>query len=81
MYIHFSHQGATYKAAFSKHDENKILVSLFDENLVKEFGASLQFYINNNNIEFNCYNRSHSDLFALHCSISKAIKDHFPELK
>ena len=80
MYIHFDYQGVTYKAAFSKKEENKILVILEDENLGKEFGSSMYFYINNKNIEFHNSNKSHSDLFALNISISKALNEHLAEL-
>lgn len=80
MHINFTYHGTTYKAGLSKLEDDKILVSLDDKTLEKEFGSPLPFYLKNKSIEFHTSNLCHSDLFALNSSISKAIKEQCVEL-
>jgi hypothetical protein len=75
MKINFNFHGSTYKAGLYKQDENKLLVSFKDKELRKQFGISLPFYVKNRTVAFDIQNRSHSDLFALNSSISKAIAE------
>lgn len=75
MYIQFNYHGSTYKAGLAKQSENKVLVLLEDEDLEKQFGSSLSFYIENKAVNFETANRSHSELFALNATISKAISE------
>lgn len=80
MYINFSFHGSIYKADLSQQGNDKIVVKLKDENLGKQFGTSLPFYVQNHSVEFDILNRSHSDLFALNSSISKAISEQCREI-
>lgn len=75
MNIQFNFHGSTYKAGLSKRGENKLEVLMSDKSLEKKFGASLPFYIENKSVSFNNPNKSHSDLYALNSSISKAISE------
>ncbi len=75
MYISFNYHGSTYKADLSKQGGNKIEVLINDDTLEKQFGHSLPFYIENKSVGFNTLNRSHSELYALNSSISKAIAE------
>lgn len=80
MHINFTYHGTTYKAGLSKLENDKILVLLDDKNLEREFGSTLPFYLKDKTIEFHTSNLCHSDLFALNCSISKAIREQCVEL-
>lgn len=75
MYIHFNFHGSTYKAGLAKQGDNKIEVLIKDDKLEKQFGPKLPFYIKNKSVNFDILNRSHSDLYALNSSISKAISE------
>lgn len=80
MNINFNFHGSAYKAGLDKQGPDKILVLLDDNNLEKQFGHSLPFYIQNSTISFDNLNRSHSDLFALNSTISKAIVEQCKEI-
>jgi len=80
MYINFNYHGSTYKAGLAKQQEGKIVVLLNDNNLEKKFGPALPFYIKNKSVNFDTPNRSHSDLYALNSSISKAISEQCVDL-
>lgn len=80
MYFNFNYQGSTYKADLAKQSENDVLVLFNDNKLEKQFGSSLPFYIENHSVSFNTTNRSHSALYALNSSISKAISEQWKEL-
>ncbi len=80
MYINFNYHGSTYKAGLAKQQEGKIIVLLNDNDLEKQFGSSLPFYIENKSVNFNILNRSHSELYALNSSISKAISEQCKDL-
>ena len=80
MYIHFNYHGSTYKAGLAKQPEGKIIVLLNDNNLEKQFGSALPFYIKNSSVNFDTLNRSHSELYALNSSISKAISEQCKDL-
>lgn len=80
MYIHFDFHGSTYKAGLAKQGDNKIVVLFNDDDLEKNFGPSLPFYVENKSVGFNILNRSHSELFALNSSISKAIAEQCKDL-
>lgn len=80
MYINFNYHGSTYKADLAKQPEGKIIVLLNDNFLEKQFGSALPFYIENKSVNFNNLNRSHSDLYALNSSISKAISEQCKDL-
>jgi hypothetical protein len=75
MNIQFNFHGFTYKAGLAKQGDNRLEVLLEDEMLEKQFGHSLPFYIENRSVIFDTFNRSHSDLYALNASISKAIAE------
>ena len=75
MYIHFHFNGSTYKANLAKKGDNNLEVQIYDDELGKQFGGSLPFYIEDDSVNFNIFNRSHSDLYALNSSISKAISE------
>jgi hypothetical protein len=80
MNIQFNFHGSTYKAGLAKRGDNKLEVNFKDDQLKKQFGSSLPFYIENKSVGFNIYNRSHSDLYALNSSISKAIAEQHNEI-
>ncbi|MEJ7684836.1 MAG: hypothetical protein WKG06_44720 [Segetibacter sp.] len=80
MYINFNYHGSTYKADLAKQPEGKIIVLLNDNDLEKQFGSSLPFYVENKSVNFNISNRSHSELYALNSSISKAISEQCKDL-
>jgi hypothetical protein len=80
MNLHFNFHGSTYKAGLAKRGDNKLEVKIKDERLKKQFGSSLPFYIENKCVNFNILNRSHSDLYALNSSISKAIAEQYNEI-
>ena len=80
MYINFNYHGSTYKAGLAKQGDNKLEVKINDDKLEKQFGTSLPFYIENKSVGFNTFNRSHSDLYALNSSISKAIAEQCTEI-
>lgn len=80
MYISFQFHGTNYKAGLAKQGKDKIVVLLNDDGLERQFGASLPFYVENKTVGFNTLNRSHSDLFALNSTISKAIKEQCEEI-
>jgi hypothetical protein len=80
MYINFNYHGSTYKAGLAKQPEGKILVLLNDNELGKQFGSTLPFYVENKSVNFNILNRSHSELYALNSSISKAISEQCKDL-
>ena len=80
MYINFNYQGSTYKAGLAKQPEGKIIVLLNDNELGKKFGSTLPFYVENKSVNFNILNRSHSELYALNSSISKAISEQCKDL-
>ncbi len=80
MYINFNFHGSTYKAGLAKQGENKIVVLFNDDKLEKQFGTSLPFYVENKSVGFNILNRSHSDLYALNSTISKAITEQCKDL-
>lgn len=80
MNLHFNFHGSTYKAGLAKQGDNKLEVKIKDERLKKQFGSSLPFYIENKSVNFNILNRSHSDLYALNSSISKAISEQYNEI-
>jgi hypothetical protein len=75
MNINFTYKGCTYKADLAKEAGNKIVVKLDDKRLGNQFGPALRFSIEDKKIGFNSSNRSHSDLFALQCSIKNAIAE------
>lgn len=80
MNIHFNFHGSTYKAGLAKQGDNKLEVKIKDNCLEKQFGPSLPFYIENKSVNFKILNRSHSDLYALNSSISKAISEQHHEI-
>lgn len=80
MNIHFNFHGSTYNAGLAKQGDNKLEVLIKDDVLEKQFGHSLPFYIQNKSVNFDTYNRSHSDLYALNASISKAIVEQCSEI-
>ena len=80
MYISFNYHGSTYKAGLAKQPEGKILVLLNGNDLEKQFGSALPFYIKNKSVNIENPNRSHSDLYALNSSISKAISEQCKDL-
>jgi len=80
MYINFQFHGSTYKAGLAKQGKNKIVVLLNDDGLEKRFGSSLPFYVDDKSVGFNTLNRSHSELYALNSSISKAIAEQCREI-
>ncbi|HLL43539.1 MAG TPA: hypothetical protein VK369_10390 [Segetibacter sp.] len=80
MYINFNYHGSTYKAGLAKQPEGKIIVLLNDNDLGKQFGSTLPFYVENKSVNFNILNRSHSELYALNSSISKAISEQCKDL-
>jgi len=80
MNIHFNFHGSTYKAGLARQGDNKLVVRFNDHNLEKQFGSTLPFYIENRSVNFKILNRSHSDLYALNSSISKAIKEQCTEI-
>lgn len=75
MNIHFNYHGTTYNAGLAKQGDNRLEVKIKDDNLGKQFGRTLPFYIENKSVNFNILNRSHSNLYALNSSISKAIAE------
>lgn len=74
MYINFNYHGSTYKADLAKQQEGKIIVLLNDNDLEKQFGSALPFYIENKSVNFNILNRSHSELYALNSSIQSNLR-------
>ena len=80
MYIHFNYHGAAYKADLAKQSDEQIIVLFNDSDLEKQFGSSLPFYIKNKLVGFNTLNRSHSELYALNSTISKAIAEQCKDL-
>ena len=79
MYISFDFHGSTYKADLAKQGDNKIVVEFDDNSLEKQFG-SLPFYIHDHSVEFDTLNLSHSDLYALNSTVSKAITEQCRDL-
>ncbi len=75
MYIHFNYHGSSYEAGLAKQPEGKIVVLLNDNDLEKQFGSSLPFYVEDKSVNFNTLNRCHSELYALNSTISKAISE------
>ena len=75
MNINFNFHGSTHKAGLAKQGENKIVVLFNDDDLEKQFGSSLPFYVENKSVSFNTLNRSHSELYALNSTISRAISE------
>jgi len=59
---------------------DKLEVKIKDDTLGKQFGTSLPFYIKNKSVNFDILNLSHSDLYALNSSISKAISEQCHEI-
>lgn len=80
MHICFNFNGSSYQAGLAKQDNNKIVVLFNDDNLEKKFGSSLPFYVENKSVGFETLNRSHSDLFALNSTISRAISEQCREI-
>lgn len=80
MNIQFNFHGSTYKAGLAKKGDNTLEVKIKDDILEKQFGPSLPFYIENKSVGFKTWNRSHSDLYALNSSISKAIAEQCKEI-
>jgi hypothetical protein len=80
MKINFSFHGSTYHAGLAKAGDNKLVVLFKDKELEKQFGRSMPFYVKNRKVAFDNPNRSHSDLFALNSSISKAIAEQCKEI-
>lgn len=80
MNIHFNFHGFTYKADLAKQGDNRLEVHIEDDLLEKQFGHSLPFYIENKSVNFNTLNRSHSELYALNSSISRAISEQCTEI-
>lgn len=80
MHISFNYHGSTYKAGLARQDNNKIVVMFNDDDLEKQFGASLPFYVQDKSVGFETLNRSHSDLFALNSTISRAICEQCKEI-
>lgn len=80
MNIHFNFHGSTHKADLAKKGEDKIEVLFKDDDLGKQFGNSLPFFIQDRSVKFNILNRCHSDLYALNSSISKAISEQCREI-
>jgi len=80
MNLHFNFHGSTYRAGLAKQGDNKLEVKIKDEKLSKQFGGSLPFFIENKSVNFDILNRSHSDLYALNSSISKAIAEQHNEI-
>jgi hypothetical protein len=80
MNIQFKYHGSTYKARLAKQGENKLEVKIKDNSLEKQFGSTLPFYIENKSVNFQTLNRSHSDLYALNSSISRAIVEQHREI-
>ncbi len=80
MYINFNYHGSTYKADLAKQPEGKIIVLLNDNNLEKQFGSVLPFYVKNKSVNFDTFNLAHSELYALNSSISRAISEQCKDL-
>jgi len=80
MKINFNYHGLNYNAGLHKQGDNKLLVQFRNKELEQQFGASMPFYIKNRTVGFDNQNRSHSDLFALNSSISKAISEQCQEI-
>jgi hypothetical protein len=80
MNISFKFHGSVYKADLAKQGENKLVVQINDDGLEKQFGSTLPFYIDNKSVGFDTLNRSHSDLYALNSSISRAISEQCQEI-
>ncbi len=80
MYINFNYHGSVYKAGLAQQPEGKIVVLLNDDDLEKQFGSSLPFYIENRSVNFDTLNRSHSELYAFNSLLSKAIAEQCKEL-
>jgi len=80
MYIQFNFHGSTYKAGLARQGDNKLVVRFNDNNLQKQFGSTMPFFIENKSVNFKILNRSHSDLYALNSSISKAISEQCTEM-
>jgi len=80
MNIQFNYHGSTYRAHLAKQGKNELEVNIKDYCLEKQFGSCLPFYIENNSVTFKILNRSHSDLYALNSSISKAIAEQHNEI-
>jgi hypothetical protein len=79
MKINFSFHGSIYQAGLAKAGD-KLVVLFKDKELEKKFGRSMPFYVKNRKVAFDNPNRSHSDLFALNSSISKAIAEQCKEI-
>ena len=75
MKVNFNYRGANYNAAIIEQDEHKLVISLKDKELDKEFGETMPFFVENKKVGFNNSNRSHSELYALSSSISNAINE------
>ncbi len=80
MHVTFNFHGNAYQANLARQGDNKLVVQLNDDNLEKQFGSSLPFYLHDRSVEFNLLNKSHSELFALNSSISKAIAEQCTDL-
>jgi len=80
MNIQFNFHGSTYKAGLAKKGDNKLEVKIKDNKLEKQFGTTLPFFIENKSVNFEIYNRSHSDLYALNSSISRAIREQYKHI-
>lgn len=75
MHINFNYHGSVYNADVAKQPEGKIIVLFNDVELEKRFGPSLPLYVEDKSTGFNYLNRSHTELYALNSSISKAVAD------
>jgi hypothetical protein len=80
MNLQFKFHGSTYKAGLSRKSDNKLEVKIKDEKLKNQFGSPLPFFIENKSVNFDILNKSHSDLYALNSSISKAIAEQYNEI-
>lgn len=80
MNINFDFHGSPYTANLQKQDEKIILVQFNGCELEKKFGKSLPFHVENKEIAFDILNLSHSDLYELNSTISKAITEQCSEI-
>lgn len=80
MNINFDFHGSPYTAFLNRHDDKIILVQFDGCELEKKFGKSLPFHIENKEISFDIQNLSHSELYELNTTISKAITEQCIEM-
>ncbi len=80
MNINFNFHGSPYTADLHKNEDNIILVQFNGCELEKRFGSTLPFHIENKSVAFDTLNLSHSDLYELNSTISRAITEQCSEI-